>query len=124
MARIEFEARDKNGFMVRIVTSEGEMKDLVANYEKLVGTIQKDGFTLSRGRGRTEKELIKFDGKKCPVCGSPVFDNRQKKQEGTFKPNAPDFTCSNRACTGGKGKDGQTRPFAVWSGQYEIVDSP
>lgn len=124
MARIEFECRDKNGNMVRIVTAEMEMEKLIAGYDGFVAAIEKHGFSLSKGRGRPNQPKVKFDGKHCPFCKSDVYDNRERKQKGEYKPNAPDFVCSNKACTGGKGKDGQSRPWASWPDQYEIVDSP
>ena len=32
----------------------------------------------------------------CVKCGGPTWDNRAKKAAGTFKPNAPDFSCRNK----------------------------
>ena len=34
----------------------------------------------------------------CTKCGGEVWDNRSKKAEGKFKPNAPDFSCKDKAC--------------------------
>ena len=31
----------------------------------------------------------------CPECGSDMWDNREKKASGEFKPRSPDFTCKN-----------------------------
>jgi len=31
--------------------------------------------------------------KYCPDCGSEMYDNRLAKQQGKYKPNAPDFKC-------------------------------
>lgn len=37
---------------------------------------------------------------KCPVCGGPMWDNREKKAAGTFNPKSPDFTCKDKECPG------------------------
>ena len=85
MPRIEFECRDKYGNMVTIVSSETEtLEKLMTNYDGLIAVIEKHGFSLSKGRGRPNMPKVKFDGKKCPVCGSPVYDNREKKANGQF----------------------------------------
>ena len=34
----------------------------------------------------------------CIKCGGPTWDNRAKKAEGKFKPNAPDFSCKDKGC--------------------------
>jgi hypothetical protein len=35
---------------------------------------------------------------KCSQCGSPAFDNREKKASGTYKSTSPDFVCRNPNC--------------------------
>lgn len=38
----------------------------------------------------------------CNKCGGTAFfDNRAKKAAGEYKPNAPDFKCSNKPCSAG-----------------------
>ena len=32
----------------------------------------------------------------CPTCGSEVWDNRERKASGQYKPTYPDFRC--KAC--------------------------
>lgn len=32
----------------------------------------------------------------CPDCGGPVWDNREKKRNGTFDARSPDFSCKDR----------------------------
>jgi len=34
----------------------------------------------------------------CPKCGGEMWDNRQKKADGTFKANAPDYKCKLDSC--------------------------
>jgi hypothetical protein len=36
----------------------------------------------------------------CPKCSGAMWDNRAKKADGTFKSNAPDFSCKNKDCGG------------------------
>ena len=45
---------------------------------------------------------------KCAVCGSLVFDNREKKAKGEYAPNAPDYKCGKPCDTG------------FWPGRYAI----
>jgi len=124
MGRLIFDCRDKDGNLVHVETAEANFQDLLARYGECVRILEEHGFTLVKARGgRPPKEKVKFDGKHCPVCGAAVYDNRPRKESGEWKQNAPDFSCSNRECTGGKGKDGQPRPWAAWPGQYEIVGS-
>src|SRR6266850_3341371 len=33
----------------------------------------------------------------CPKCNGEVWDNRTKKANGEMKPNAPDFSCKDKA---------------------------
>ena len=44
----------------------------------------------------------------CPKCNGDVWDNRAKKAEGKFRPNAPDFSCRDKSCgwNSGFGKAG------------------
>ena len=34
----------------------------------------------------------------CPNCGGETYDNREAKAAGKYKPNAPDFSCKDKAC--------------------------
>ena len=36
----------------------------------------------------------------CPKCGGPMWDNREKKATGKFKPTSPDFSCKDKECGG------------------------
>jgi len=125
VARISFEMRDGAGDLVRFESGDHEFGDLLKAYEGTKQMLIKAGFEpvkAKSGFGKP-KPKIKLDGKTCPFCHSPLYDNREKKASGQFNPKAPDFTCSNKACTGSTGKDGSKRPFAVWPGQYEIDEA-
>ena len=55
---------------------------------------------------------------KCQKCGGPVWDNRAKKRDGTYKANASDFACKDKEGCGesfwiGEPKDGKVVPKAV-----------
>ena len=122
MAKIIFEVRDREANHVTVETAENDLDKLLAGYDQLLKKLQEAGFTPIKARGNGKaREKVKFDGKLCPVCKSPVYDNRTKKQSGEWKATAPDFTCSNKQCTGGIAKDGTKKPWAVWPDQYEIV---
>lgn len=120
MARLKFQCQDRDGNLVEFETSEHEGKELLASYSQYVKWLTDNGFTLLKAR-RGSKPKVRFDGKLCPICQSPVYDNRTKKQSGEWKATAPDFTCSNKQCTGGTAKDGTRKPWAVWPDQWEIV---
>ena len=118
MAKIVFEVKDPEGNLVEIETSEMEFDNALSGYPNFLKLITARGFTPVKAKGNGAKqEKVKIDGKTCPVCKSPVYDNRAKKASGEFKPNAPDFSCSNKACTGGS--NGQK--WVAWQGSYEIV---
>ena len=34
----------------------------------------------------------------CPMCQSPMWDNKEKKASGEFKATSPDFSCKNKDC--------------------------
>ena len=34
----------------------------------------------------------------CPRCGQETWDNRNRKERGEIKPNAPDFKCKDKSC--------------------------
>ncbi len=36
----------------------------------------------------------------CPVCNGAMWDNRAKKASGEHKPNAPDYRCKDKNCSG------------------------
>lgn len=38
----------------------------------------------------------------CPNCGGEIWDNRESKRSGEFKPNAPDFACKDKDGCGWK----------------------
>ncbi len=44
---------------------------------------------------------------RCPKCGGPMWDNRQRKKQGKTNPNAPDFKCKDKGCGG-----------VYWPGQW------
>lgn len=39
----------------------------------------------------------------CPKCAGDMWDNRQRKAEGSMKSTAPDYSCKDRACGGALG---------------------
>jgi hypothetical protein len=39
----------------------------------------------------------------CPTCGGLMWDNREKKASGEYKPKSPDFTCRNKECKNADG---------------------
>jgi DNA repair exonuclease SbcCD ATPase subunit len=118
MAKLIFPCKDANNKLVTVESSESEIDKLMDNYEAYDKVLGKHGLTrLSERKSSRPKEVVKFDGKTCPTCGSPVYDNRERKQNGEYKATAPDFACSNKACTGGR--NGQK--WAVWPDQYEIT---
>ncbi len=120
MAKLIFLCKDANNRLVNVETSETEIDKLMEHYEAFDKVIAKYGLTRLSERTRSRpKETIKFDGKTCPVCGNPVYDNRARKQSGEYKATAPDFACSSKECTGGR--NGQK--WAVWPDQYEITNS-
>lgn len=123
MGRIIFDCQDKEGRLVHFQTSDANLAELLERYEECVRLLEEKGFTLVKARGRRQaREKVQFDGKHCPVCGAPVYDNRERKQRGEYRANAPDFSCSNKECTGRTTKDGAKQPWAVWPEQYEIVE--
>jgi hypothetical protein len=36
--------------------------------------------------------------KTCPICNGRVWDNRQKKADGEYKPTYPDWSCAENTC--------------------------
>jgi len=38
------------------------------------------------------------DSQVCPDCGGEMWDNREKKASGQFKPTSPDFACKDKQC--------------------------
>ena len=115
MARLEIPCVDSEGNQVVFVSSEHEEKKVLAKYSTYQQWLKNNGLTQLKAKGYKPKQ--KIDGKTCPKCGSPVYDNRPKKASGAYKRNAPDFVCSNKQCNGGK--DGKR--WAVWPGQYELT---
>ncbi len=121
MARLVFDCRDSEGYQVRFETSEKEGSDLMSSYQASRQWLLDHGFTLVKAG---EKEIAvakakggngktRFDGQHCPKCGGPVWDNRPKKAEDSTRSKWPDFSCRDK--TGCQ--------WAVWPGQYEIVES-
>ena len=39
----------------------------------------------------------------CPTCEGAMWDNRDKKASGEYKPKSPDFTCKDKDCKNAKG---------------------
>jgi hypothetical protein len=123
MGKLLLETKDREGNLAKFESEDMIFSELLRNYPGIVKALNDAGFTLLKARtpGKFQKEVTKFDGKTCPTCHSPCYDNREKKKSGEWKANAPDFTCSNKECTGGYAKDGIKHPWAVWPEQYEIV---
>jgi len=36
----------------------------------------------------------------CPTCGNTMWDNRQRKADGSMSPKAPDWKCKDKECGG------------------------
>lgn len=125
MAKIVFQASDRDGNLVEIETSEIKFEDALSGYANFLKFITDAGFTPikhnegghTNGNGKAKPKLTQIDGKTCPSCGSKLYDNRPKKADGSYKATSPDFTCSNQACAGGK--DG--KKLSLWPGQYELT---
>ena len=116
MARLLFECEDQEGHRVVFETSEKEAKDLIESYEASTQWLRDHGFTLGKARGTAKprsREKVRFDGLRCPQCHGLVWDNRSRKQEDPSMSRWPDFSC----------RDKQNCRWAVWPGQYEIVDT-
>jgi len=114
MARLVFECEDSEGYRVLFETTEKEGKELVASYALCKQWLLENGFRLAQAPGRKPKgsEKVRFDGQHCPRCDGAVWDNRAQKQEDPAKRKRPDFSCKDRERCG----------WAVWPGQYEIVE--
>lgn len=53
----------------------------------------------------------------CKRCGKNVYDNREKKASGQYRPNAPDFACSGCKYVGYLNKDNKV----VWQAPKKKV---
>jgi hypothetical protein len=115
MARLIFECLGPDGQRVLFETSEKDGQELVEGYAASRQWLLDHGFTpvnapASRPRS---KEPVPFDGRHCPRCHGPVWDNRARKEEDPSKSRWPDFSCRDKVgCR-----------WAVWPGQYELVES-
>ena len=49
------------------------------------------------------KPAVSSDAPSCPQCGGEMYDNREKKASGQFKPTSADFTCKDKQCKNEKG---------------------
>jgi hypothetical protein len=49
----------------------------------------------------------------CPECGGLMWNNIERKAQGTIKPNAPDYKCRNKECKG-----------VYWPGQWPPAEKP
>jgi hypothetical protein len=114
MARLVFECEDGDGDLVFFETSEKEAKDLAATYEASKKWLLESGFTLMKASARKPKGngKVHFDGRRCPKCSGAVWDNRSKKAEDSSRNKWPDFSC----------KDKSGCQWAVWPGQYELIE--
>jgi hypothetical protein len=116
MARLIFECEDQEGHRVYFETSEKEGKDLIEHYDASKQWLTEHGFALVKARETAKprsKEKVRFDGLHCPRCQGALWDNRSQKQGDASKTRWPDFSCRDKAgCQ-----------WAVWPGQYEIVES-
>ena len=115
MARLVFECQDADGDRVFFQTSEKEGAELIASYAFSKGWLLDNGFTPLKARSTKPRSgaraKVRFDGQHCPQCGGAIWDNRQKKQEDPSKRKWPDYSC----------KDREGCHWAVWPGQYELV---
>ena len=114
MARLHFECEDGEGYRVCFETSEKEAEELVKGYATFRQWLLDHGFTLVKASGTKpkEKEKVRFDGAHCPQCHGALWDNRAQKQSDPSRSKWPDFSCKDKA----------TCKWAVWPGQYEIVN--
>lgn len=39
---------------------------------------------------------------RCPKCEAPMWDNRENKASGKYKPTSADFSCSDKSCMNGE----------------------
>lgn len=115
MARLLFECEDPDGHRVFFETSEKDAKELIASYEASRQWLRDHGFTLVKARENEKprtRAKMRFDGQSCPQCHGALWDNRSQKQGDPSKSRWPDFSC----------RDKQGCRWAVWPGQYEIVE--
>jgi len=115
VARLVFECEDRDGYRVQFETSDKEAKELVTSYETSKQWLLDNGFTLAKAQGTKPRarEKVRFDGVHCPQCEGALWDNRQRKEGDPTKSKWPDFSC----------KDKTDCKWAVWPGQYEIVEN-
>lgn len=110
--------RDENNEKVKLPPSETDKGDLKkAAYTNCIGNgisrllgirnmtweeVRGGGVNTERvgkvAYGTDEARGIAPDAIKCPKCGGPVWDNREKKAKGTLKANAPDAKCKDTKC--------------------------
>ena len=123
MARLLFECVGPDGQRVLFETSEKDGKELVEGYAASRQWLVDHGFSPTNASSMTpasapgskprSKEPVRFDGQHCPQCQGAVWDNRSRKQEDPSKTRWPDFSC----------RDKEGCRWAVWPGQYELVES-
>jgi hypothetical protein len=115
VARLVFECEDRDGYRVQFETSDKEAKELVTSYETSKQWLLDNGFTLAKAQGLKPKpkEKVRFDGTHCPQCQGALWDNRPRKEGDPTKSKWPDYSC----------KDKQNCKWAVWPGQYELVEN-
>ena len=115
MARLLFECVDRDGYRVFFETSDKDAKELVTSYETSKQWLVDNGFALVQARGIKPKSngMVRFDGLHCPQCQGALWDNRLRKERDPTKNKWPDYSC----------KDKVNCKWAVWPGQYEIVEN-
>ena len=115
MARLVFECQDSEGNRVFFQTSEKEGAELIASYTFAKRWLLDNGFTPLKARSTKPRSQsrakVRFDGQHCPQCGGAIWDNHQKKQDDSSKAKWPDYSCRDR----------EGCHWAVWPGQYEMV---
>lgn len=69
-------------------------------------------------------EPVEVD-RRCPACGSEVWDNRQKIADGEFSEKSPKFSCKNKDACVGVNPDGEIvtdgdegKPWVTWHAHY------
>ena len=60
----------------------------------------------------------------CLKCHGDVWDNRAKKAEGKFKPNAPDFSCKDKGCGWNSGFGPKTAPQVPVQAPIVVPSAP
>lgn len=79
---------------------------------------------LAQSAPSDSTEPVEVD-RRCPACGSEVWDNRQKIASGEFSEKSPKFSCRNKDGCTGTTPDGEVvtdgdagKPWVTWHAHY------